>query len=92
LRHPTEQSIEHRKHNGLAKFEVGLGENRYAYVGNNPVGHSLGGRAALAVARQLVEKCRFAPDYLFTIDPFEAPDVRPRSAKSSASKHPHVSR
>jgi hypothetical protein len=54
----------------------GFGENRYAYVGNNPVGHSLGGRAALAVALQLVEECRFAPDHLFTIDPFEAPDVK----------------
>ena len=40
------------------------------------IGHSLGGRAALAVARQLAEKCGFAPNHLFTIDPFEAPDVK----------------
>jgi RHS repeat-associated protein len=40
------------------------------------IGHSLGGRAALAVARQLAEKCGVAPDHVFTIDPFEAPDVK----------------
>jgi len=40
------------------------------------IGHSLGGRAALAVARRLAEECHFAPDHLFTIDPFEAPDVQ----------------
>jgi pimeloyl-ACP methyl ester carboxylesterase len=39
------------------------------------VGHSLGGRAALAVARKLVSECGFAPDHVFTLDPFEAPDV-----------------
>jgi len=33
-------------------------------------------RAALAVARRLAEECHFAPDHLFTIDPFEAPDVQ----------------
>jgi RHS repeat-associated protein len=42
----------------------------------NLVGHSLGGRAVLAVARQLVSRCGFAPDHVFTIDPFEAPDVK----------------
>lgn len=40
------------------------------------VGHSLGARAALAVARQLVSRCGFAPDHVFTLDPFEAPDVK----------------
>jgi pimeloyl-ACP methyl ester carboxylesterase len=40
------------------------------------IGHSLGGRAALAVARRLVSACGVAPDHLFTIDPFEAPDVK----------------
>jgi RHS repeat-associated protein len=40
------------------------------------VGHSLGARAALAVARQLVSKCGIAPDHVFTLDPFEAPDVK----------------
>lgn len=39
------------------------------------IGHSLGGRAALEVARRLLEDCGLAPDHVFTIDPFEAPDV-----------------
>jgi RHS repeat-associated protein len=40
------------------------------------IGHSLGGRAALAIAQRLVSDCGFAPDHVFTIDPYEAPDVK----------------
>jgi RHS repeat-associated protein len=40
------------------------------------IGHSWGGKTALEVARRLVADCGIAPDHLFTIDPFEAPDVK----------------
>jgi pimeloyl-ACP methyl ester carboxylesterase len=40
------------------------------------IGHSWGGKAALEVARRLVSDCGVAPDHVFTIDPFEAPDVK----------------
>jgi len=39
------------------------------------LGESVAERRCLAEA-ECAEKCHFAPDHVFTIDPFEAPDVK----------------
>jgi pimeloyl-ACP methyl ester carboxylesterase len=87
---PNEGLVEMREHLSKANEPVSKilnsGETEAAYAEAcarkragepvNLVGHSLGGRAVLAVARQLVSRCGFAPDHVFAIDPFEAPDVK----------------